>query len=245
METDKSQKYNQIKLAHNEAAEAHTKARSHYLKAQEEPENKESWLTAAAKQTVEAVRLTKKAIESELELTGSVESGSEEYATLTKGIDDTFVSQDIFDMQLELVEKHEGIFRHYAVLEHQEDALYHRSMADTIQLDVNSHVTAAEHHERDIETLKRMDEIPLMDRPEFDRFVALVGDCDWGGMYVDDLWCEHIEPALWQTTLEFAKQAQLEVPAVDDDSKEQERCAIASIVQAAYITSLYKGVAVE
>ena len=241
VETEKSQKYNQLKLAYNEAAEAHTKARSHYLKSQEEPENKESWLTAAAKQTIEAVRLTNKAIELELELTGSIEGNkSGDYETLTNGINDTFVTQDIFDMQLELVEKHEAIFRHYAILEHEEDAHHHRNVAQTIQSEALSHVDAAEQHERDIETLKRMDEIPLIDRPEFDRFAAAVANCDWTGTSPENRYIHHVEPELQVATIDFAREAGLEIPDVNDDSREEERSAIFSLVDAAFAAHIYQ-----
>ena len=242
METKKSKKYNQLKLAHSFAAEAHAYAVAGYAVV----DNTDRTCTlveaalAAVELTKEAFRASTKVSELELELLGTMPSlsadclkGAEKAATITDGAKGGAIHDKVR-------EDHEAVFRYYAILEHREEMKYHQRLVEAAEQEKLSHSQILGRHEKEIEILERIGRPALTDRPEFERFAAIVGNFDWTGTLPDDEFSEHVMPSLQAATLDFAREAGLELPDVEDDSQEKERYVIFDLVESAYVDHLHE-----
>lgn len=243
METEIGKNYNDLANLHNDAASAHLHAAEAYGTVRQW-KGKGRGITDAGRIALElgkdALRWSQKVVDEEQAKVNQVNERTIEIVQDAKLALGKTSATDIENLHYKCRDAHARMSRHFAILEGEEDVRFHLGKASDVEATLNYHKDTATQIINHVDSLKQIDRVPLMETPEFEEFAARVGNYDWCGSPPDDRWCEYVEPELSGVTNYLAKECGLEIPSIEDENREEERSAIFSLAEAAYIAYLYQ-----
>lgn len=234
--------HKKVKIAHNTAAEAHLKAAdaNEAVITADDTKVDAAIGQAAVQLTKEAMQASEQAIEAERRLMGRAINESLEAWRDAKLAGSEMLAAKVTDLHRDAHEEHEAAFREHAIMEHEAQVERHQKLIDKAKDDVRVENVLIEEHQKQIKTLLKVGQPPMMETPEYEAFAALVGNLDWAGRRPDDMWGDYVEPALIAATVDFARQVGLEIPDSSDDLiDEGNRNALFGMVEAAYVSHLF------